>query len=278
LGNFANYPVLRTAPAPERSLREFVAQVHELVRQAREHAAVRVEWLAHQLYGSSAFPFQVVARVRRAPAFLVSGRPAREVARRSARTHGADIVVDVLLGADGPAVAVDVSQELTGHPALDDFVQTLRRRCEAWASAPDTPLVRREDGAHALFVRKAPADLRTTGLGGPARTPEEHALVDAIRQVLDLEEHDEIGREDTFFALGGDSVTALRLVTLLSAQGYSLDVQKVFEYPELHELAAQFGSSGTREAASEPPPAAPMSASGLDGAALASLGQKFSQR
>jgi hypothetical protein len=68
------------------------------------------------------------------------------------------------------------------------------------------------------------------------------------------------------------------MVTLLGERGYVLDVQKVFEFPAVHELAAQLTEAEAAPAAEQTAPVAPMSASGLDPAALAALGKKFAAR
>ncbi|MCM6776029.1 condensation domain-containing protein [Nocardia sp. CDC159] len=280
LGNFANYLVLRTRPADERTPRELIADTTRLVAEARSHAGARIERLTHELRGAAAVatgaPFQALVTVR--PVLSVAGRTVRELARRVARPHGVDIVVDIS-GEDAATVRVDFSDALAGRPEGEEFASLLQRLCANWAAAPDLSLAQQADAvAPHLFEREDPEQFGATGLGGPPRTDAERALAAAIRQILELDEDDPVGRADTFFSLGGDSIGALKLVTLLAEQGYALDVQKVFEYPAIHELAEQLSAAEPAAAQPAAPEVAPMSASGLDPAALAALGRKFADR
>ena len=73
-------------------------------------------------------------------------------------------------------------------------------------------------------------------------------------QVLDIDDSD-LDEDTNFFEAGGDSVTALRLVAAAQATHVSLDIEDVFNYPTLGELAknCQEGShlSKTEDPASE---------------------------
>lgn len=55
--------------------------------------------------------------------------------------------------------------------------------------------------------------------------------------VLDLSLNN-IGRSDRFFHLGGNSIRAMRLVTLARAQGLGLSVKDIFDHPQLSVMAA----------------------------------------
>lgn len=50
-----------------------------------------------------------------------------------------------------------------------------------------------------------------------------------------------VGATANFFSLGGDSVSAINLVSACRAAGYSLSVGNVLKYPVLRELASQLG-------------------------------------
>ncbi|MGA5540200.1 amino acid adenylation domain-containing protein, partial [Mycolicibacterium nivoides] len=77
-------------------------------------------------------------------------------------------------------------------------------------------------------------------------TPTEEALAGIYAQVLGLER---VGVDDSFFDLGGDSLSATRLVNTVNANlGADLAVRAVFEAPSVAELAARVGEcSGGRE-------------------------------
>src|SRR5262249_14615873 len=81
----------------------------------------------------------------------------------------------------------------------------------------------------------APAEVSTPGpsRAGP-RTSTEQVLAAIWREVLGLEE---VGLEDHFFALGGDSLRVIQVVLRARARGLSLAVQECFQDPSLSELA-----------------------------------------
>ena len=66
-------------------------------------------------------------------------------------------------------------------------------------------------------------------------TPTQHLVADVMRDVLGLEK---VGAHDDFFALGGDSLTALQLVNQIEARaGAHLRLQDVFQNPCVDSLA-----------------------------------------
>ncbi|MEU4733432.1 condensation domain-containing protein, partial [Streptomyces sp. NPDC023588] len=76
------------------------------------------------------------------------------------------------------------------------------------------------------------------------RTPDEERLAAIWCEVLEL---DQVGIEDSFFELGGDSIRAVRLVGALRAAGYDVNVRNVFEHRTIAALSsyARGGNSGS---------------------------------
>ncbi|GAB6043138.1 amino acid adenylation domain-containing protein [Endothiovibrio diazotrophicus] len=68
----------------------------------------------------------------------------------------------------------------------------------------------------------------------------EHLLHAAWREVLGLTE---LGIRDSFFALGGDSMHSIKLRALLERQGYSFDIQDLFGFPSIAELAPRLSTA-----------------------------------
>lgn len=274
LGAYANHLVLRIDTGSAPTARALLEQVTELSVAARAHAAARIERITHQLRGAVAVaagaPFQALVTLRAE----VVGANAREIARRVARPHGVDIVADVVTGGEEVTVTVEFPAALAGRAEIEALASGLERWLLNLAE-PETTL---PDGELPTVFERAAACPGGTGLGGQPSTDAERLIADTIREVLELDADDEVGRADTFFSLGGDSIAALRMVTLLGERGYVLDVQKVFEFPAVHEMAAQLTEAEAAPAAEQSPPVAPMSASGLDSAALAALGKKFAAR
>nr|AFR57467.1 lysergyl peptide synthetase subunit 2 [Epichloe inebrians] len=48
---------------------------------------------------------------------------------------------------------------------------------------------------------------------------------------------DEVGADDNFFSLGGESLTAMKMVAIARKANFSLTVQNIFDHPRLSELA-----------------------------------------
>ncbi|KAI2614797.1 non-ribosomal peptide synthase [Hypoxylon fragiforme] len=91
-----------------------------------------------------------------------------------------------------------------------------------------------------LVQRTAPAPSSTTPSTQPKRVSATSAKQKSLRQtwsrVLGLEE-DEIGLNDSFFQLGGDSIGAMKIVSELRAKGLALTVPEIFQHRTLYEMA-----------------------------------------
>ncbi|SFW81921.1 non-ribosomal peptide synthetase [Chitinophaga sancti] len=66
-------------------------------------------------------------------------------------------------------------------------------------------------------------------------TPKEHAIAAVWRKVFGLEK---VSIRDNFYTLGGHSLKALQVVSLLLQDGFVLTVNDLFNYPTIGELAA----------------------------------------
>jgi hypothetical protein len=275
IGNFANHLVLRL-PAPHgRTARDVIGAAARTVETARAHRSTRVEQLAHLLRGPGAFStdplFGMLVRVRDEQP--IEG-PWVELHRRTAHPAAVDVVVDVTVTDHSARIVIEFPAALAGMPGIEDFVAGFAARCREWAADLDAPVAAPDTG---ILVPAMEIEEGLRGCGGPPVTETEQALAAAIWQVLDLD-GDPIGREDSFFALGGDSILALKVVTLLGEQGYTVDVRTIFGHPVLHELAAEIDNTVTgpeSPASADADEYAPMSASGLDDDALRALSGRF---
>ncbi|NKI43821.1 non-ribosomal peptide synthetase [Streptomyces physcomitrii] len=86
--------------------------------------------------------------------------------------------------------------------------------------------------------------------------PVEEALAAVFAEVLSLPG---VGAQDSFFALGGDSILSLQLVAKARAAGLTLSPREVFEGPTVRRLAALLADRGTTA-----PATAAASAGGTD--------------
>jgi amino acid adenylation domain-containing protein len=79
---------------------------------------------------------------------------------------------------------------------------------------------------------------------GP-RTPAEAVLVSIWEQVLNREQ---IGIHDNFFALGGDSIHSIQVLSLAKDRGLNLNLQQLFKFQTVAELAAsQYSGTNGKE-------------------------------
>ncbi|WP_374025613.1 non-ribosomal peptide synthase/polyketide synthase [Mycobacterium sp. HNNTM2301] len=111
-----------------------------------------------------------------------------------------------------------------------------------------------------LDTRALPAPDYTTTEYHPPTTPTQDLLTGIYAQILGI---DRVGIDDSFFDLGGDSLSATRLIAAINTTlGAGLTVRTVFEAPTIAQLAPQLteGSSAReRVVAVERPTAIPLS-------------------
>ncbi|HEV3457140.1 MAG TPA: amino acid adenylation domain-containing protein, partial [Thermoanaerobaculia bacterium] len=89
------------------------------------------------------------------------------------------------------------------------------------------------------------------------RTPLEAALAEAWREVLGVER---VGVDDSFFALGGDSISSLRLRLLAERRGMSFGIQQLFQNPTVGALAQAMSTAAAAPAATTAAAGGPASA------------------
>src|SRR5258706_4118164 len=77
------------------------------------------------------------------------------------------------------------------------------------------------------------------GFGRVARTPQEELLCGLFAEVLGVER---VGIDDNFFALGGDSIVSIQLVSRARKAGLVITPRAVFQ----HQTVAGLASGGTR--------------------------------
>ncbi len=175
----------------------------------------------------------------------VSGRP-EPVRRTSAKF---DLSFDFIerAGADGGmTIGVAYSDDLFDRPSAHRIAERLRDVLAAVAADPSTPLRGLELSWAGTFAAAASVDREAEIPAVPAgnadptvagRAPAndiEASLVAAFAAVLGIEA---VGVEDDFFALGGDSIVAMRLVTRIRAAGLTVTPRLLFGHRTPETLA-----------------------------------------
>ncbi|MFV9632066.1 non-ribosomal peptide synthase/polyketide synthase [Mycobacterium neumannii] len=111
-----------------------------------------------------------------------------------------------------------------------------------------------------LDTRALPAPEYSAGQYRPPSTPTEEILAGIYARVLGLER---VGVDESFFDLGGDSLSATRVVAAINTSlDASLAVRTVFESPSVAQLAPRIGEGSVRRAplvAVERPSTVPLS-------------------
>lgn len=128
------------------------------------------------------------------------------------------------------------------RPGSQVIVSTgdVEARVAAWSARRDDDGRGADEGASGLHERP---DLGSE-YAAPT-TPAEQALVAAWGEVLGI---GEIGVQDSFFELGGDSVLGLQIVARVARSGFKITPAQIFEHPTIAALAAVATSKSGPEA------------------------------
>lgn len=116
---------------------------------------------------------------------------------------------------------------------IDKLPYNTSRKLDRWALRQFASALTFEDLVHPTRIQKSPMSLSPR-----AHTPAETYLQNLWAEVLAMESA-AIKLEDNFFALGGSSLAALRLVSSARDGGYDINYTDVFRTPSLQELAAK---------------------------------------
>ncbi|MGV9837907.1 amino acid adenylation domain-containing protein [Nocardia niigatensis] len=289
-GLFANMAVLRNDLSGAPTLRETVLRSREVVLDAHAHQELPIERLVEALNpprSRSRNPlFQSMLHFRGvdwAPATIpMAGDTTATVLPVDFDVSFLDLNISVNVTGDGGlAVRVVANADLYEPDTVQHIATALVTTLEAYATAPDRAVTDLEvlpaDQLARLLAAPAPAaQTATVTTGDHART--ERALIDLLEELLEISE---VEADDNFFALGGDSVISIQWSARATALGLPLSPQLVFEHLTIAELAAAVDAAEPPAAQAESIPAeesAPMSASGLDAAALAALAASWQAR
>ncbi|MBO0853982.1 MAG: amino acid adenylation domain-containing protein [Nocardia sp.] len=126
-----------------------------------------------------------------------------------------------------------------GPDALKDFlVQRLPEYMVPAALIALDELPRTANGKLDRRALPVPDLGRDSGQGRALRDDTERAVADAVRRVLGLADTAELAADDDFLALGGDSITAIRVSSALRKRGLLITTSALFEARTIARIAA----------------------------------------
>lgn len=193
------------------------------------------------------------------------GRGDRQMKIRGFRIEPGEVETALLRHPEISGAAVDLWRDAAGNARLVAWIEG------APAPAPETitAFLRESLPEHlvpTLFVglktlprlpngkldRKALPDPNTTEMDSRATEPPYSGLEARIAAIWGgLLGRTDIGRNDNFFALGGDSILAIQAVAGAREQGIPLSPRQIFQHPSLATLAAALGDFPTERPARE---------------------------
>ncbi|PGH19362.1 hypothetical protein AJ80_04002 [Polytolypa hystricis UAMH7299] len=115
----------------------------------------------------------------------------------------------------------------------------------------------KNDGSIVLIGRKKSAQMNGTKTGQPAKkllpatTTKQRKLQRLWSRILNIDET-EIGLDDSFFDLGGDSIGAMKLVSEARTEGLELTVAQVFGHRRFYDMADILQDTQPIQVATEP--------------------------
>ncbi|MDX3452286.1 amino acid adenylation domain-containing protein [Streptomyces sp. ME02-8801-2C] len=258
VGFFVNSLTLRTDTSGNPSFRELLHRVREFDLAAYAHQDVPFDLLVDALSPERTLArhplFQVVIAFTGHAAHPGLALPGLDVTREYVETGAARFDLSLYLSErreyDGSPAGIDgiaeYSTDLFDPATVERLARVLVRLLTAVA---DDPGVRIEHvdllGDDELFPAPVRGTLAEAGAGAtdapghpvdpePAN-PAERVLAALFRELLNLPE---VPLDEDFFALGGDSISSIRLVSRAAEAGVVISARDVFKHQTVRELAA----------------------------------------
>lgn len=140
-----------------------------------------------------------------------------------------------------PALDTEAVRRHVGRALPEFMVPTALVVVDALPLSPSGKLDRR--------ALPAPTVQNPTSTVGSAPTGRSSVVAGLVAEVLG---RDAVGEDDDFFALGGDSILAIRLVNLARREGISITPRQIFEQRTARALARMIGDTDAPATASAP--------------------------
>jgi amino acid adenylation domain-containing protein/non-ribosomal peptide synthase protein (TIGR01720 family) len=255
VGFFVNTVVLRASVTADQPFSEFLTDVRETALAAFEHDGAPFDRVVEALA-----PQRDPSRTALVQAAVALHQPilrTREVAGLRLAEHHLprpasrfDVTVEFWPAGDDLVLTVEYDAALFDADRMAALAADLDALLRAVTERPDSPLgtlVPLDTAGDARpAVREAPEEAPYVA----PRTPVEATLVAVWAEVLGAAR---VGVRDNFFALGGDSIMSIQVVTTARAAGIEFTSRDVFANQTVAELAAHVQQSrGGHGPAQEP--------------------------
>lgn len=294
VGLFANVVVLRNDLSGAPSLRDVLGRGRDTVLDALAHQELPIERLVEAINPPRSLSrnplFQHMIHFR-GPGWGLQPRDLTGTGETTVVPRPIDFdiaLLDLDIGMNVTAegeleVRVVANADLYDSATVGLIADALREVLDGFAQTPDRPvselMVLPDEHLAALLAPPAPAAAGSAEPATAGSVETERILIGLLEKLLEITDVD---REDNFFALGGDSIISIKWSAQASAQGRVFTPAMVFEHMTIGELAAAVDRAAdtTQEPADVPADQdyTPMSASGLDADALASLTASWQQQ
>ncbi|HEX6352085.1 MAG TPA: amino acid adenylation domain-containing protein [Actinophytocola sp.] len=239
VGFFVNTVVLRSRVTAEQPFSEFLTDVRETVLGAFAHDGTAfdrvVEALAPQrdpsrtpLVQAAVALHQPLVRTRETAGLRLTEHHLPRPASRF------DVTVEFWPTGDDLVLTVEYDAALFDADRMAALAADLDGLLRAVTERPDSPLgtLLPLDGDRETPAKVAPEEAPYV----PPRTPVEAILAAVFAEVLGAAR---VGVRDNFFALGGDSILSIQVVTAARAAGLVLTSRDIFAHQTVAELATR---------------------------------------
>jgi amino acid adenylation domain-containing protein len=198
------------------------------------------------------------ASVEDAPANAFLPADDAEAAREALKFNTYALMLVCTLDKNGFLIMASFDSKCISSPAMERVLVVLDRIVTAFLGNPESKLgdiavLDPEEMQDALKLRPAdvmvdsgvdmlpkPEEVTQSGQNQPL-SANEIKLRNLLGRILGMAETD-INPSDSFFELGGDSISAMRLVSDARLQGLNISVAQIFQSKSLSELAATVGN------------------------------------
>jgi thioesterase domain-containing protein len=255
VGLFVNPVVLRTSLAGDPTFRQLLGRTRQTVLDAFSNADAPFEWIIEEIK-----PRRLQVNFIYQPAFLQPVRlPDLTLAPLTSASGGAvfEWTVGAFEEAEGWRLFLEFKADRFNEASIDRTLAQFQTLLEAAAAAPDAPIsqlppsdeeTREQAGrAKSLDDGRTQAGAPASGQGAPYLTLH-YQLIEIWEDLLGV---NPIGIQDDFFALGGNSLLALRMFARIEALcGKTPRPAALFQQADIEHLANELLTS---EGAESPP-------------------------